>query len=290
MARRADTDAEIDRLYQLPPGEFVAARNALARTAGAGGASIRGLQKPTLPAWAVNQLYWQQRATYQDLLDRAADLRATHAAASRGRSTDLRGASRAYEVAVEQALKGTLAVLSDHGHPVTDATRQAIATTLRSLPGEEPPGRLTRQLEPRGFEMLAAASGAGRVRTNTAAARSRSAAPPERVSGTTAERSAARHAAERAAQEAAARATQEAEQALRRDEFQAARAARDAERALQRVQQARDALQDAQAALDEAERAVTAATRARDAAQARVARSQDQLTAARAREDAARRT
>ena len=37
---------QIDRLYQLPLDEFTAARNALAKEAGAAGAQIRTLQKP----------------------------------------------------------------------------------------------------------------------------------------------------------------------------------------------------------------------------------------------------
>ncbi|MEP6594233.1 MAG: hypothetical protein ABJC51_11100, partial [Acidobacteriota bacterium] len=58
-------DAEIDRLYQLPPEEFTAARNALAKSAGTEAAAIRQLAKPPLAAWAVNQVYWQQRDLYQ---------------------------------------------------------------------------------------------------------------------------------------------------------------------------------------------------------------------------------
>jgi hypothetical protein len=291
MARRASIDPDIDRLYQLPPDQFVAARNALARQAGAEGAAIRRLAKPSLAAWAVNQLFWQQRAAYQELIDRAADIRATHEAAARGRSADLRGAGRAHEEAVERALKATLAILSDSGHPVTDATRQAVAITLRGLPGGEPHGRLTRQIEARGFDMFASAAGAGRVRPARTEARQPGAQrPAERA---TKDPDAARLAAARSAAAAAAR--REAEQALRRDEFEAVRAARDAERAERRVAQARDALQEAQAALheaqsalDEAQRAAAAAARARDAAEARATRSSDQLTAARERERAAR--
>ena len=48
---------------------------------------------------------------------------------------------------------------------MTDATRQGIATTLRGLPGDEPAGKLTRPLEPRGFGMLEGVSAGGRVKT-----------------------------------------------------------------------------------------------------------------------------
>ena len=62
-------DAEIDRLYQLPLDEFTAARNALAKKAGADGASIRSLTKPPVAAWAVNQVYWRDRSTYDALIE-----------------------------------------------------------------------------------------------------------------------------------------------------------------------------------------------------------------------------
>ena len=47
---------EIARLYQLPLDEFTSARNALAKRAGSDAAGIRALTKPSVPAWAVNQL------------------------------------------------------------------------------------------------------------------------------------------------------------------------------------------------------------------------------------------
>ena len=72
-----------------------------------------------------------------------------------GRGGDVRAAGAAHDAAVRDALKATLAQLATAGHPVTDATRQAIVNTLRALPAEETPGRLTRALQPGGFEMLA---------------------------------------------------------------------------------------------------------------------------------------
>ena len=49
-------DVEIDRLYQLPLDEFTDARNALAKAAGKNGAKVRGLRKPPVAAWAINQV------------------------------------------------------------------------------------------------------------------------------------------------------------------------------------------------------------------------------------------
>ena len=278
MARQ-DRDAEIDALYQLPLAEFIPARNALAKHAGA---DVRRLQKPTLPAWAVNQLYWKDRRAYDELVTRARDLRATHDAALRGKPGDVRGASRAHEEAVESALARTLALLAASGEPITDSTRQAIATTLSGLPSGDAPGRLVRPLQPRGFEMLSAALAPGRVRPASSGGRT---APATPAGSKTAAR---RLDAARRALETAGRARKEAEGLERREEFTAARASREADKALQRVAEAQQALEAAQAALAEAERAAAAAARGREQAQARAARAAQRAASARDREEAAR--
>ena len=151
-------ESEIDRLYQLAPDEFTAARNALAKSAGPDAAAVKRLTKPPIAAWAVNQVYWQHRDVYDALVAAAKELRQTHKAILRGRSGDLRSAGKAHETAVDQALKAALSLLAANGHPATDSTRQAIATTLRALPSTDPPGRLSATLQPGGFEMLAGLS------------------------------------------------------------------------------------------------------------------------------------
>ncbi|MGH9246982.1 MAG: hypothetical protein ACRD29_22225, partial [Acidimicrobiales bacterium] len=54
-------DHHIDSLYQLPPEEFVAARDALARELRQAGnkdsaTAVTALRRPTVAAWALNQL------------------------------------------------------------------------------------------------------------------------------------------------------------------------------------------------------------------------------------------
>jgi hypothetical protein len=293
MARASKSDTPADRLYQLPLAEFIAARNALAKETGAAG--IKALQKPSLPAWAVNQLYWRHRDVYDEVVGRAEDLRATHLATQRGKRADLRGASRDHEQAVDAALKTTLALLSEEGQPVTDATKQAIATTLRGLPGDEPPGRLSRPLEPRGFDMLAAAAaGGGKVKAAAPAAKAPvvalPAGKPDRKKDAD-EKAAERQrlAAAREALAAATRATRIAEQAARREEFEAARAARDAERAQQRVKEAEAAAEEAQQALAAAEREAQDALKARDEANTRVKRARAEWDDLKEQEEKARR-
>ena len=262
-------EREIDGLYQLPPGEFTAARNALAKQGGAGAARIRALTKPPVAAWAVNQLYWQRRSVWDALVAAADEARRAHKSVLAGRSADIRSAGRVHEEAVDTALKATLALLRDAGQPATDATRQAIATTLRVLPGDETPGRLTTTLQPRGFEALAGlsiAQGGSKKASPPAprhqpgpAARAKTPSAPEAKATARA----------RAVVAAAERELRSAEHAAKREEFEVAKAAREERRAAETVEQARTALERAQAELEEAEKEAAEASARRSAAESR---------------------
>ena len=288
-------DAEVDRLYQLPLDEFTSARNTLAKASGEDGSWIRGLVKPPVAAWAINQLAWRQREVYDALLRAAAEMRRAHAAVLAGRSGDVRGAGKQHEERIDAALKASVGILEADGHPVTDATRQAIVTTLRSLPGDEPPGRLTRTLQPGGFEMLAGLSIGGKggtmkapVRHMPAPARPAAPAPARKKAGDDGpDRKAIARA--RDAITAATRTLRDAEHNARREEFERARTAREAEKAAKAVQAAKDALEQAQRELDEAEQQATAAARASEAAERRTAKAEQALAEARADAEAAER-
>ena len=129
------------------------------RKSGPAAAEIRALQKPPVAAWAINQVYWRGRPAFHALEASAAALRAAHTAVVSGKRADLRAAGKAHDEALEAVLKAALAILRDAGQPATDATKQAIATTLRALPAStDPPGRLTRILQPTGFELMAGLS------------------------------------------------------------------------------------------------------------------------------------
>lgn len=291
-------DGEIDRLYQLPPDAFTAARNALAKQAGADAADVRGLAKPPIAAWAVNRLYWNRRPAYDALIEASEEMRRIHTAVLGGKKGDLSVVGKQYEQAVEAALKATLAILDDSGHPATDATRQSVVTTLRALPVEgERPGRLTRTLQPGGFEMLAGLSISEAPRATRSAespspAAGRSPALPRQKS-LTAKPPAARPrdlkalARAREASARAARELREAEHVARRQVFEAARAAREAEKAAGNIVTAREALEAAKQALDEAEAAASSTARTRDQAERRSNEAQRTREAARARVDAA---
>lgn len=279
-SRRIDT--EIDRLYQLPPDEFTPARNTLARNAGTDAAEVHRLAKPPIAAWAVNQIYWKRRDIYDALIDASTELRKIHTAILAGRRADLREAAKAHDEALDGALKGALAILEEAGHPATDVTRQALRTTLRALPSEEPPGRLTRTLQPGGFEMLAGLSIVG-SKAGTFRPKAEATKTPAEATKTKADAAKAKADAARAegAKAEAAKALREAEQAARREEFEAVRLTRDADKAAQQVEHARGALETAKQALEEATAAAVTTARARDAAQRRSKEAERALGAAR---------
>jgi len=153
MAR--DLESEIDRLYQLPPGEFTAARNALAKTLdGDAARPLKALSKPSVPAWAVNQLYWQAKPIYAALIRAAERLRAAHRAVLEGRKADLKGAEGAHQAALRKAFNEVTEILRRSGEKPSTATLEGVTQTLTGLPSEAAPGRLDQALKPAGFEIL----------------------------------------------------------------------------------------------------------------------------------------
>ena len=285
-----DLDTRIDALYRLPLDEFTAARNALAKETG--DAAVKQLTKPPVAAWAVNQLYWGRRDDYDALVAAAIEMRRTHRAVIEGRKADLRAATREHDRAIDLALKATLAVMKEHGQPVTDVTRQTILTTLRSLPAEDPPGRLARALAPGGLEALAGLAPKkatketkgtkheGTKHEGTKHEGTKHEGPPGKADKTAAKAKAEREAAERA--------VRDAEHEVKRMEFESARAAREAARAEKQLEAARAAVERAREAVETAERDATAAQRAADAAVRAQEAAERKTSAAMSALDAAR--
>jgi hypothetical protein len=274
-------DAELDQLYRLPLAEFTAARNALAKEAGSRAAEVRALEKPPVPAWAVNQLYWQRRPIYDTLIDAAQGMRRAHAAVLAGRAGDVRTAGKEHDTAVVAAADAALEILLESGHPPTDATRQSILTTLRALPADEPPGRLTRVLQPGGFEALAGLSIRG-AKAPIAKPAAKPAAAPHAKGSKEPPRDTKAIVKAREAVASATRTLKQAEHSAQREEFERARAAREAEKATKAVDAARKAIEEAEEELRNAEAAATAATRKRESAERRAKESEAAVDAAQA--------
>jgi len=161
---KPSVESSIDELYKGPIDAFVPGRTALARTLkGDEARQVKALPKPRVGAWAVNQLYWHARPLYERVVKSGEKLRAAQIAALSGRRADLRTATDAHHKAI--------------GDAVTEASRLAAAASLHpgaeelirtfealSLARElsEKPGRLTRPLQPAGFEALAGIAIKGR--------------------------------------------------------------------------------------------------------------------------------
>ncbi len=246
-------DQEIDQLYQLAPDAFTAARNELVKLLPAKDKpAVKALQKPTVPAWAVNQLYWQRRSAFKALVDAAERLRTAHAQQLAGRHPDIAGAEREHRDALKAAADEIREILKDAGEPASPQTMNAVTETLQGLPGRADYGRLTKPLKPLGFEALSGlVKGGGATIARLADLRPPIAAPSPKPS--TARPSAENKTA--AKREAEARKRAEADERkrkaarakeLRQAEAEARTAAADlarAEMALARVQRERKELQ-----------------------------------------------
>ena len=149
-------DAKIDDLYKLPPAEFTAARNALAKSLTKDDAKlIKALEKPTVVPWAVNQVYWRARSTYDRLMKAGDKLRATQIAALEGRTADVRAASETHRRAITEAVAEAERLAATAGvKPGGDALARTFEALSLATAAPGTPGRLTEALQPAGFEAL----------------------------------------------------------------------------------------------------------------------------------------
>jgi hypothetical protein len=156
-------EQEVDRLFGLGPESFVAARNEAARRlrkAGdaAAAARVTALRRPSLSAWAVNQLARARGPQVEELLGAGRRLRAAHQeAVAGGGAAALRAATRAEREAVAGLVAAAVEVLESTGHAPTEATRERVAATLHAAAADPAAaelvrrGRLAHDLDPTGF-------------------------------------------------------------------------------------------------------------------------------------------
>jgi hypothetical protein len=143
-------DDAVAALYQAPLDQFVAERKRLAAELKAAGdkdgaSRLAKLGRPTLSAWAVNQLWWNARDAFDELL----------ASAERLRLGDL-GVTRAHRDATASLRARAATLLTEGGHGAPEATLRRVTTTLSALAasgGFEPdaPGALAADRDPPGF-------------------------------------------------------------------------------------------------------------------------------------------
>jgi len=163
---KSNLEDQVDALFKLPLAEFIGARNDLASQLKRAGRAdeanqVKALAKPSVSAWVVNQLYSYHRQDFDELL--AAGRRVGEAQASRtsAHTAGMREALEARREALRRLSESATELMRGAGHNPTPDTLHRITTTLEavsayaSLPDGPTPGRLSRDLDPPGFESLA---------------------------------------------------------------------------------------------------------------------------------------
>jgi hypothetical protein len=154
-------EAELDRLFHLPPAELVPARNALAdtlRKAGDRAAAdrVKSIKRPTPGAWAINQVSFREPALLERASAQAEKLRELHASDGvdgRQLAAAVDAQRSSTQAVVETAVRYCDAAGLAGGPP----QQRKIFTTVQAwLSGaaDEAPGRMTHDVESSGFDAI----------------------------------------------------------------------------------------------------------------------------------------
>src|SRR6185436_14881372 len=135
LVRASHLEDDVDALFSLPLAEFTGARNGLAaqlKKSGRGdeAARVKALGKPSISAWAVNQLYWNHRAAFDRLI---ASGERFHKAQKSGKIADMRSALDARRGELLQLADLATSLLRDAGQNPSPNTVHRITTTLEGM-------------------------------------------------------------------------------------------------------------------------------------------------------------
>ena len=161
-----NVDDDIDGLFRLPLPEFTSARNELAARLKQQGRRndadrVKLLAKPSISAWAVNQLYWNHREAFDQLMASGKRLRPAQKLRLAGKVAGMRDSLDARREALVHLSELATELLQDAGSNPSPDTLRRITTTLEAmsayaiLPDGPTPGRLTHDLDPPSFDSLA---------------------------------------------------------------------------------------------------------------------------------------
>jgi hypothetical protein len=257
-------------LYGLPLDQFTAARNALAKELRKAGereeaADVAKLRKPSVAAWAVNQLVRTQKQEVAALFKAGDALQKAQAdlLAGRVKPGELREAVDAERAAVDRLVERGRGLLSSEGHELGAGTLEQVGETLHAAALENEArsrvrnGCLERELRHVGLGVLTAGAPAGK-RTASAGQREARSRKREARSGQREAPSSKREARSGKAapppkeDPAQAKARAEEVRAARRSEADARRAMERAARGMEVAQERRDRAADQLAAAEEA--------------------------------------
>jgi hypothetical protein len=123
---------DVDELYALAPEEFTAARNALAKQLKADGhkdeaAEVAKLRRPSVAAWALNQVARSSPDVVEAAIAAGEELRAATEATVAGKAGELRAATAAERAAANAVVKAA----ATHLGPRADALGPALLATIR---------------------------------------------------------------------------------------------------------------------------------------------------------------
>ena len=247
-----DLDKELDRLYGVPPDEFVTERQKIERQLRDEGrkdeaVEVKALAKPTTAAWVVNQLARAKRPDVDRLLAAGEQLRTAQGAALAGRGrTSFEEAREAESTSRQRLTEAAASLLTEGGRKPSAHLLDQVDQTLRAAAVLDEGrallarGRLVRELQTSGFDLLAGVE-ERRPKKKTAAE------PPP-----ASKRQRLRAEARADVKQARSRA-RETSDALRRAEREATAARRALEAAESAVDEARREADDASAALERTE-------------------------------------
>jgi len=149
-------DEAVLALYRAPLDEFVAERKRLAgelKASDPGSAKLfTKLPRPSVTAWATNQLWWRERDAFEELFETGERLR----------SGELE-ATAAHRKATNRLVTLAGEILRGAGHGASEATLRRVFANLGALAAAggfdpDPPGALKSDRDPPGFGALAGAS------------------------------------------------------------------------------------------------------------------------------------
>jgi hypothetical protein len=282
VAKRKDPVEQVaEELYGLPPGEFTPARDALVKKLRADkerelANEVKGLRKPTLAAWALNQLVRNRRKDVDKLLAAGRELRQAQEklVGSGDRAGFQRAAAKEREL-VGQLARDAAALAAEAGEGSSQGLEEKLAATLHAASLDEETaaeldaGRVLRERQPvAGFGGLEPAPP-----TSKPAAKRAKAAKADK-------------------DDAERRKREQADEAQAREELQAARleerkagrerdaAAKAAARAAERVAKAEERAAEASRRLDEARQELEEAEREESETAERYETAAEAVTAA----------
>jgi hypothetical protein len=163
---KSKLEDDIDALFRLPLAEFTSERNTLAARLKKEGRRndadrVKLLAKPSVSAWAVNQLYWDHREAFDQLMASGKRLRPAQKLRLAGKVASVRDSLDARREALVHLSDLAAELLRDAGNNPSLDTLRRVTTTLEAmsafaLHSDGPtPGRLMQDLDPPSFDSLA---------------------------------------------------------------------------------------------------------------------------------------